>query len=125
IERQLDGIAVNLCGQTSLEDTVDLLSATRAAVTNDSGLMHVAGAAGTHVVAIYGSSSPYFTPPLTPRQTIIYLGLDCSPCFQRECPLGHLNCLRQISPASVQAAMTQEGTGPAGAPTGAKGIDRA
>ncbi len=104
----------NLCGQTSLEDAVDLLSATRAAVTNDSGLMHVAAAAGTHVVAIYGSSSPDFTPPLTPRRTILYLGLDCSPCFKRECPLGHLNCLRQISPASVQAAMEEvlKGTGP-------------
>jgi len=107
----------NLCGQTSLEDTVDLLSATRAAVTNDSGLMHVAAAAGTHVVALYGSSSPHFTPPLTERKTIHYLGLACSPCFQRECPLGHLNCLRQISPESVAAAV--------GAPSGAIGIDRA
>ncbi len=97
----------NLCGQTSLEDTVDLLSATRAAVTNDSGLMHVAAAAGTHVVAVYGSSSPDFTPPLTARRTIHYLRLDCSPCFKRECPLGHLNCLRQISPESVQGAMAE------------------
>lgn len=95
----------NLCGQTSLEDTVDLLSATRVAVTNDSGLMHVAAAAGTQVVAIYGSSSPHFTPPLTPRRVIVYLGLGCSPCFERECPLGHLNCLNQVSPASVLAAM--------------------
>jgi heptosyltransferase-2 len=95
----------NLCGQTSLEDTVDLLSAARAAVTNDSGLMHVAAAAGTRVVALYGSSSPHFTPPLTPDKAILYLGLDCSPCFRRECPLGHLNCLRQISPGSVQAAL--------------------
>ena len=95
----------NLCGQTSLEDSVDLLSAARAAVTNDSGLMHVAAAAGTHVVAIYGSTSPHFTPPLTERKTILYLGLRCSPCFRRECPLVHLNCLRQISPLSVQSAM--------------------
>jgi heptosyltransferase-2 len=99
--------AFNLCGQTSLEDTVDLLSATRAAVTNDSGLMHVAAAAGTHVVALYGSSSPDFTPPLTVRKTILYLGLGCSPCFKRECPLGHLNCLRQISPESVGAALEE------------------
>jgi heptosyltransferase-2 len=95
----------DLCGQTRLEDTVDLLSAVRAAVTNDSGLMHVAAAAGAHVVAIYGSSSPAFTPPLTDRKTIRYLALSCSPCFQPECPLGHLNCLRQISPAEVAAAL--------------------
>lgn len=104
--RSSAGVRVsNLCGETSLEDTVDLLSATRAAVTNDSGLMHVAAAAGTRVVAVYGSSSPHFTPPLTPRKVILYLNLGCSPCFRRECPLGHLNCLNQISPASVLAAM--------------------
>jgi heptosyltransferase-2 len=74
-------------------------------VTNDSGLMHVAAAAGTHVVAIYGSSAPAFTPPLTARKTVLYRGLDCSPCFERVCPLEHLNCLRQISAAEVASAV--------------------
>ncbi|MBN1237741.1 MAG: lipopolysaccharide heptosyltransferase II [Gammaproteobacteria bacterium] len=96
----------NLCGATSLEDAVDLLSAARVAVTNDSGLMHVAAAVGTHVVAIYGSSSPAFTPPLTPRKTVLYLGIECSPCFQRTCPLQHLRCLRDISARSVADAVT-------------------
>ncbi len=91
----------NLCGETSLEDTVDVLSAAGVAVTNDSGLMHVAAASQTHVLAVYGSSSPDYTPPLTKRKTILYQNLDCSPCFQRECPLGHLNCLRTITPELV------------------------
>jgi heptosyltransferase-2 len=101
----LGAAARNLCGETQLADTVDLLSMTEAAVSNDSGLMHVAAAAGTRVVAIYGSSSPAYTPPLTERREIIYLDLDCSPCFKRECPLGHLRCLRDISPAQVWTAL--------------------
>jgi heptosyltransferase II len=91
----------NLCGATTLGDVVDLLAASDAAVSNDSGLLHVAAAAGTRVVAIYGSSSPAFTPPLTAHAAILYRGIECSPCFARECPLGHLRCLREIEPADV------------------------
>jgi len=93
--------ARNLCGETSLEDAVDLLALCRHAVSNDSGLLHVAAAVGSTVHAIYGSSSPRFTPPLTEHKFIHYLGLDCSPCFKRECPLHHLNCLKQIRPEKV------------------------
>lgn len=93
----------NLCGKTSLADVIDLLAAADVAVSNDSGLLHVAAAAGTRVVAIYGSSSPSFTPPLTAKATIVYDRLECSPCFKRECPLGHLNCLNGIEPQRVAA----------------------
>lgn len=86
----------NLCGKTQLADVVDLLAAAEAAVTNDSGLMHVAAAVGTKVHAIYGSSSPAYTPPLTDNAQIHYLQLDCSPCFKRTCPLEHTNCLAGI-----------------------------
>ncbi|MBT8081533.1 MAG: lipopolysaccharide heptosyltransferase II [Gammaproteobacteria bacterium] len=93
--------AVNLCGRTSLEDVIDLLSACERAVSNDSGLMHIAAAVGTHVHGIYGSSSPKFTPPLTKSRDIHEIHLDCRPCFERECPLGHTKCLRDLYPDAI------------------------
>jgi heptosyltransferase-2 len=95
----------NLCGVTSLADAVDLLAAAAVAVSNDSGLLHVAAAAGAPVVAIYGSSSPRFTPPLTDAAAIVSLGIECSPCFARECPLKHLKCLNDLAPATVLRAV--------------------
>ncbi len=94
----------NLCGATSLVAAVDLLAAADVAVSNDSGLLHVAAAAGAPVVAVYGSSSPRFTPPLTAAAEAVSLNLDCSPCFARECPLGHMRCLNDLSVATVLKA---------------------
>ena len=99
--------AVNVCGETSLADVIDLLAYARQAVSNDSGLMHVAAAVGTHIHGVYGSSSPHFTPPLTGSHDIHWLNLACSPCFERECPLGHLDCLRKLAPDSVYAAIAR------------------
>ena len=93
--------AANLCGKTALADVIDVLALCEQAVSNDSGLMHIAAAVGIRVHAIYGSSSPDFTPPLTDNRSIHHLDLDCSPCFERHCPLGHLRCLKQITPSSV------------------------
>ncbi|MGR2738593.1 lipopolysaccharide heptosyltransferase II [Billgrantia sp. Q4P2] len=100
----------NLCGETRLADAVDLLADCQQVVTNDSGLMHVAAAVGTRVQALYGSSSPAYTPPLTDNAEIHYLGLSCSPCFERTCPLGHTNCLVQLSPQRVLAAVLAAST---------------
>ncbi len=94
---------LNLCGKTSIEDVIDLLSLCETAVTNDSGLMHVAAAVGVDVVAIYGSSTPDYTPPLTERVSILYRRLECSPCFERECRFGHTKCLAEITPQQVLA----------------------
>lgn len=92
-------------GITSLVDAVDLLALCRGAVSNDSGLMHVAAAVACQLVAVYGSTSPEFTPPLGERVAIAAIDMSCRPCFQRECPLGHSNCLQQLLPAQVIAAL--------------------
>jgi len=93
--------SINLCGRTELVDVVDLIALCSHVVTNDSGLMHVACATGRKVIAIYGSSDPAYTPPLSESATIIYKGLECSPCFQRTCQFQHTNCLHQIHPDDV------------------------
>lgn len=96
---------INLCGKTSLAEAIDLIGHCKAAVSNDSGLMHVAAAANCPVIGIYGSSSPDFTPPLTEKSKVLHLNLDCSPCFERTCPLQHLDCLYKITPKSVFDAL--------------------
>ena len=96
---------INLCGKTSLEDVIDLIAAAKVAVTNDSGLMHIAAAVKTHVIGLYGSSSPSFTPPLTETKDIFHLDLECSPCFRRECPLGHFRCMKNIEVGEICSAV--------------------
>lgn len=96
--------AVDLAGKTRLEDAIDLIAAARLAVSNDSGLMHVAAAVETPIVAVYGSTSPKNTPPLSDRRELVWLALSCSPCHKKICPLGHLNCLRTLGVEQVSAA---------------------
>ncbi|MEQ1598782.1 MAG: lipopolysaccharide heptosyltransferase II [Methylotenera sp.] len=92
---------VDLAGKTKLDEAIDLMSLCDIVISNDSGLMHIAAALNKRLIAIFGSSDPYHTPPMHPQAVIEYLGLECSPCFKRECPLGHLNCLKNIQPKQI------------------------
>lgn len=107
------GHCTNLAGKTSLLQALAVISAARSMVSNDSGLMHVAAAFGVSQVAVFGSSSPLHTPPLNDRAAVLWLKndpayqppLDCAPCFERECPLGHTRCLNDIGADRVLASL--------------------
>lgn len=96
---------INLAGKTTLAGAFHVINATKCIVSNDSGLMHIAAALGVPQVAIFGSSSPLHTPPISAVAKVIWLkndtnylpALDCAPCFARECQYGHTRCLRDIS----------------------------
>ncbi len=109
VNAEQPGKCRNLAGETSLTQALDVIAASKCLVSNDSGLMHVGAALGVRQVAIFGSSSPLHTPPLNEHATVLWLKtdsayqppLDCAPCFERECPLGHTRCLVDITATSV------------------------
>ena len=104
-EAKQDGHIHNWCGDTSLDEAIAIIGMSKAVISNDSGLMHIAAALKTPQVAIFGSSDPAHTPPLSDKAKVIWLNLPCSPCHKRECPLGHLKCLNDILPAQVLATL--------------------
>lgn len=107
IQQQTNHACVNLIGQTTLAQAIDLLSVVTMVVCNDSGLMHISAALNKPLIVVYGSTDPSFTPPLSNQARILKLDLSCSPCFQRTCPLGHHDCLKQLKPEQVLLAMSE------------------
>jgi heptosyltransferase-2 len=107
---------LNLAGKTTLAQAIRVQAASKLIVTNDSGLMHIAAALGAPQVAIFGSSSPLHTPPLSDKAVVLWLKndaayqppLDCAPCFERVCPLGHTRCLNDITPERVAGAVLNQ-----------------
>lgn len=92
---------LNLCGKTQLGEAIDIIATADQVVSNDSGLMHIAAALDKPLVVIYGPTSPAFTPPLSEHAQIIQIPVDCGPCFQRSCPLGHHKCMQDISSVRI------------------------
>ncbi len=95
----------NLVGKTRLTELIAKLRECQLLLTNDTGTMHLAAALGIPTVSIFGSTCPIETGPLGDRHTVIQHKVPCSPCFERECPFGHYDCMTKISPDEVAAAV--------------------
>ncbi|NOX26409.1 MAG: glycosyltransferase family 9 protein, partial [Deltaproteobacteria bacterium] len=104
IIRLMSGKSANLAGRTSLKTLAALYTLTNLVISTDTGPMHIAAAAGTPVVAIFGPTAPWRTGPCGSQHTIMRADLPCSPCFKKKCPRNDNACMRQITAGAVYAA---------------------
>jgi heptosyltransferase-2 len=107
IENSAPKRVINLIGKTSLSEALSIIGGARLIVSNDSGLMHLAGFLGTPLVAIFGSTSPAWTRPLGGKFRMATSKCGCSPCFSKTCRYGYYNCLKDISPEQVELLTNQ------------------
>jgi heptosyltransferase-2 len=107
IAKDCDNRLTNLVGLTTLDEAIDVLALADSVVSNDSGLMHIAAALQKPLVALYGSTTDDFTPPLSNKAKVLKLNLSCQPCFQRECPLNTHQCMRDLKPELVIHALSE------------------
>ncbi len=91
----------NLVGKTKLAELITELRGCRLLLTNDTGTMHLACALGIPTVSIFGSTEPVLTGPLGDHHTVVRHHVPCSPCFKRECPFGHYECMMKVTPERV------------------------
>lgn len=92
---------LDLAGKTSLDQAIAVIAGAALMVSNDSGLLHVASGLNRPVIALYGPTDPEHAPPFSDVALSVSLHLACAPCRQRECPLGHQDCMQKISSEQV------------------------
>lgn len=96
---------INIAGRTTLKEAVALIARCDLFLSNDSGLMHVAGALGVPMIAIFGSTNPAATSPVGNRSIVITKAVNCSPCLKKKCPTD-FRCMDRIGADEVyEAAM--------------------
>ena len=107
IARTMRAPAIDLSGRTRLGEAMALIDRCDVFVTNDSGLMHVAAALDTPLVAIFGSTNSTTTSPFSATSRIVRVPIECSPCMKPVCPLGHMNCMRLVTVDMVSRAIEE------------------
>ena len=94
---------LNLAGKTNLAEAIYLISQCRLFISNDSGLMHIAGALNIPTIAIFGSTNPATTSPVGAQSVVIHREVPCSPCLKKTCPTD-FRCMQLISVEDVWEA---------------------
>ncbi len=97
-----DGAAVSIAGEDTLETLPAILAGLDLFLSGDTGPLHIAALAGTRTLSFFGPTDPRRTAPPGAHHRMLRRELECSPCFERLCPLGHHDCMKGITPEEVE-----------------------